>query len=61
MIDSELLQLFKKAGVYRLAFGVESGDEGGQKLVRKKTNLKRMDEIIEEAGQMGFSLVLFFN
>ncbi|SVC04666.1 uncharacterized protein METZ01_LOCUS257520, partial [marine metagenome] len=36
MIDSELLQLFKKAGVYRLAFGIESGDVGGEKIVRKK-------------------------
>ena len=60
MIDTELLQLFKKGGVYRIAFGIESGDVEGQKLVRKKTNLQRMNEIIEEAHGMGFFVSGFF-
>jgi anaerobic magnesium-protoporphyrin IX monomethyl ester cyclase len=60
MIDTELLQLFKQGGVYRIAFGIESGDVQGQKLVRKKTNLKRMNEIIEEADKMGFFVSGFF-
>ncbi|MBL78829.1 MAG: hypothetical protein CMH70_02105 [Nitrosomonadaceae bacterium] len=60
MIDTELLQLFKKGGVYRIAFGIESGDVQGQKLVRKKTNLQRMNEIIEEADKMGFFVSGFF-
>tara|TARA_B100001105_G_C22369784_1_gene434452 strand:+ start:117 stop:1583 length:1467 start_codon:yes stop_codon:yes gene_type:complete len=60
MIDTELLQLFKQAGVYRIAFGIESGDVQGQKLVGKKVNLKRINKIIEEADKMGFFVSGFF-
>ena len=60
MIDTELLHLFKQGGVYRIAFGIESGDAQGQKLVRKKTNLQRMNEIIKEANEMGFFVSGFF-
>lgn len=60
MIDDELMGLFKKAGVYRVAFGIESASAEGQKLVRKRTNLVRMSEIINQAHDMGFFVSGFF-
>ncbi len=60
MVDDELLDLFNKAGVYRIAFGIESGSEEGQKLVRKRTDLIRMNEIIDKADKMNMFVSGFF-
>ncbi|MDY6863963.1 MAG: radical SAM protein, partial [Thermodesulfobacteriota bacterium] len=60
MIDDELLELFKKAGVYRLAFGIESGNPRIQKIIRKSVNLPRMREVIDKAVNMGFFVSGFF-
>lgn len=59
-IDDELLELFKKAGVYRLAFGIESGNERVQKVLRKVVDLYRMREIIDQVVKMGFFVSGFF-
>jgi anaerobic magnesium-protoporphyrin IX monomethyl ester cyclase len=60
MVDDELLDLFNQAGVYRIAFGIESGSEEGQKLVRKRTDLIRMNEIIDKADNMNMFVSGFF-
>jgi anaerobic magnesium-protoporphyrin IX monomethyl ester cyclase len=52
-IDPEMLKLMKRAGVYRAALGVESGDENILKRVKKGINLesvKRAAKMTKEAG-----------
>ena len=60
MIDDELLDLFKRAGVYRVAFGIESGNAKIQKVIRKIVDLPRMRDIIDRSAQMGFFVSGFF-
>jgi radical SAM superfamily enzyme YgiQ (UPF0313 family) len=60
MIDDELLDLFKKAGVYRLAFGIESANHEIQRKIGKFVDLKKMSAIIDKASQMGFFTSGFF-
>jgi len=60
MIDDELLDLFKKAGVYRLAFGIESGNLAIQKVIGKIVDLRRMREIIDQSVKKGFFVSGFF-
>ena len=60
MIDDELLRLFKEAGVYRLAFGIESGNPEIQKRIRKIVDLQKMSSVIDQASEMGFVTSGFF-
>lgn len=60
MIDDELLELFKNAGVYRLAFGIESGNHRIQKIIRKTVNLDKMRDIIRKSSKIGFVTSGFF-
>jgi len=60
MVDTELLELFKKSGVYRLAFGIESGNPRIQKVIRKMIDLHKMRNIIEQSANMGFFVSGFF-
>lgn len=60
MIDDELLDLFKKAGVYRLALGIESGNQRVQKTIGKIVDLARVREIIAQCSKMGFFVSGFF-
>ena len=60
MVDEEFLELFKRAGGYRIAFGIESADPDGQKIVRKKTDVVRLTKVINQADKMGFFTSGFF-
>jgi len=60
MVDEEFLDLFKRAGGYRIAFGIESADPEGQKIVRKKTDVVRLTKVINQADKMGFFTSGFF-
>lgn len=60
MLDDELLQLFKEAGVFRLAFGIESGNKRIQRILQKEVDLVRMRKIIERASALGFFVSGFF-
>ena len=60
MVDEEFLELFKRAGGYRIAFGIESADPHGQKIVRKKTDVVRLTKVINQADKMGFFTSGFF-
>ena len=60
MVDEEFLDLFKRAGGYRIAFGIESADPQGQKIVRKKTDVVRLTKVINQADKMGFFTSGFF-
>jgi anaerobic magnesium-protoporphyrin IX monomethyl ester cyclase len=59
-IDDEVLIKMKKAGVYRLAFGIESADEKVLRIHNKKLDLKRAAEVIRSAKEMGFTVTGFF-
>jgi radical SAM superfamily enzyme YgiQ (UPF0313 family) len=59
-VDDELLELFKNAGVYRLAFGIESGNDRIQGIIHKKIDLEKMKAIIDKTVNMGFFVSGFF-
>ena len=60
MLDDEMLQLFRKAGVYRLAFGIESANPQIQDKIGKRVDIPRVTSLIEKATQMGFFTSGFF-
>jgi anaerobic magnesium-protoporphyrin IX monomethyl ester cyclase len=60
MVDDEFLELFKQCGGYRIAFGIESADPEGQKIVKKKTDVVRLTKIINQADKMGYFTSGFF-
>ncbi len=58
--DEELLDLFKKGGVFRLVFAIESGTPRIQKLIRKNLDLEKAWNTIELAAKYNFSMGGFF-
>ncbi len=59
-LDDEILDLFKKAGVYRMVFAIESGTPRIQKAINKNVNLERAKKIIKMATDRKFSVGGFF-
>jgi anaerobic magnesium-protoporphyrin IX monomethyl ester cyclase len=53
-LDREILAKMKKAGFYRLCFGIESGDQTTQAIIRKRVDLKKAQEVIFEANRLGY-------
>ena len=53
IMDSELLNKMKKAGVYNLWVGIESADDEIQKKINKKLKLDKVVETINEADKLG--------
>jgi len=53
-LDEEVFKLMKKAGCYKVCFGIESGHPDTQNFIRKKLNLKRAKELIKTASDLGF-------
>jgi len=60
IVDHDLLSKMKKAGVYKLAFGIESADPEVLRICRKKLDLKKVEKVIETAKKMGFLVYGFF-
>lgn len=58
--DDELLDLFKKAGVYRIVVAIESANPRIQKSIRKNVNLEKARENIIKAARRNFSVGAFF-
>ena len=50
----------KKAGIYKLAFGIESADSEVLRICRKKLDLKKLEEVVNIANKMGFLVYGFF-
>ena len=50
IVDDELLDLFKAAGFYRIAFAVESASPRIQKIMKKKIDLSRVKWAIEQVS-----------
>lgn len=59
-IDRELILLLKRAGVFKIAFGVESGDENTLKRIKKDINLEKILQVNQWARQAGMITVGFF-
>jgi radical SAM superfamily enzyme YgiQ (UPF0313 family) len=53
-LDLQVLSRMKKAGFYRLCFGIETGDPVSQKLIDKRVNLDKAIKTISIANRMGF-------
>ena len=59
-IDEEMLDLFKEIGVFRIAFGIESGNKAVQKRIKKELDLAKAEENIKKAAIRGFHLSAYF-
>lgn len=59
-LDKEVLTWMKKAGCYKLCFGIESGDPETQKFIRKSVPLDKCREIVREANKLGIWTHGFF-
>ncbi|NQV00377.1 MAG: radical SAM protein, partial [Parcubacteria group bacterium] len=53
-LDEEILKKMKRAGFYRFCFGIESGDPETQKIIKKRLDLNKANEIISIANKLGF-------
>ncbi len=56
-LDKELLTLMKKAGVFKIAFGVESGNPQILKGIRKSLDLDKVIHMTRLAKSMGFIVI----
>lgn len=59
-VDRELIFLLKRAGVFKIAFGVESGDENILKSIEKNLNLEAVLKATRWAKQAGMVVIGFF-
>lgn len=60
ILDKDMLTIFKKAGVYRIVYAVESGTNRIQKLIGKNIKLDKLYDIIKVTHEMGFFQHGFF-
>ena len=60
LLDEPLLDKMKRAGVYKLAFGIESGDKEVLSTCRKQIDLDRVREVVRLAKKKGFLTYGFF-
>lgn len=58
-VDEELLKKLKQAGCYRIAFGVESGDESVLKIINKGITLPKIRMAFKLANKVGIESVAF--
>ncbi|MCP4650956.1 MAG: radical SAM protein [PVC group bacterium] len=59
-VDRDLLKLMKDVGFYRIAFGVEAGNNKVLKQLKKSENIETITARIEEACELGYEMDLFF-
>ena len=59
-VSREVLKAMRRAGCYSIGFGVESGDEGMLKAMRKTVTLDRVRESLAMANELGFKTQCFF-
>ena len=59
-LDKEVLTWMKKAGCYKLCFGIESGDPETQKFIRKSVPFDKCKNIVKEANKLGIWTHGFF-
>jgi radical SAM superfamily enzyme YgiQ (UPF0313 family) len=59
-VDRDLLRLMKEAGFYRIALGVEAGNDKVLKMLKKKESIATIKARIQEAAELGYEVDLFF-
>lgn len=59
-VDLELLKLMKKAGCYRVYYGIESGDEQILKNIKKKITLKQVVNAVRWAKEAKLEVAGYF-
>jgi len=59
-VDAELLDLMKEAGCHQIFFGIESGDVGSLKLIRKKMELETIRTAVALVKARGIRCTGFF-
>ncbi|MFA5088864.1 MAG: radical SAM protein [Candidatus Omnitrophota bacterium] len=59
-LDEEILDKMKKAGVYKLAFGIESTDEDVLRICHKKIDLQHAGDMVLLARRKGIIVYGFF-
>jgi anaerobic magnesium-protoporphyrin IX monomethyl ester cyclase len=59
-LDEPLLDKMKRAGVYKLAFGIESGDKEVLATCRKQIDLDKVRDVVRLAKKKGFLVYGFF-
>lgn len=59
-LDQELIGLFKAAGAYKINFGIESGAERIQKLIKKSLDLGKIKDNIKLTSEAGIFTHGFF-
>jgi len=59
-VDRELLAKMRRAGFYRIAFGVEAGTDKVLKRLHKNETIATITARIEEACSLGYEVDLFF-
>lgn len=60
LLDVTLLDKMKKAGVYKLAFGIESADKEVLKTCHKQIDLDKVSDVVRLAKKKGFLVYGFF-
>ncbi len=53
-LDEEILRKMKRAGFYRLCFGLESGHPETQQIIKKRINLAKARDVTAAANRLGF-------
>lgn len=59
-VDLELLQMMKETGFYRIAFGVEAGNNKILANLKKKEDIEVIKQRIRESCGLGYEVDLFF-
>tara|TARA_Y100000294_G_C8459272_1_gene297881 strand:+ start:166 stop:864 length:699 start_codon:yes stop_codon:yes gene_type:complete len=59
-VDDELIDKMKKAGVYRLAIGIESASERILEMVHKSLDISKIKNLVKKMDQAGISSNGFF-
>ncbi|MFA4952594.1 MAG: radical SAM protein [Candidatus Pacearchaeota archaeon] len=59
-LDEEVLYAMKKAGYYRISFGIESGCKETIKYINKNIDLKKVNELINYCHKIGLWVASFF-
>jgi anaerobic magnesium-protoporphyrin IX monomethyl ester cyclase len=53
-LDKHILAKMKKAGFYRLCFGIETGNQDSQLVIKKLVDLDKAKALIKTANKLGF-------
>jgi radical SAM superfamily enzyme YgiQ (UPF0313 family) len=53
-LERNLLKIMKRAGFYRLCFGIETGNQEMQKKIKKNIDLDKARQVIKDANDLGY-------